>query len=843
MKAVIMAGGQGSRLRPLTINRPKPMVPLVDRPVMAHIVGLLARHQFDEIVATLQYMADRVQDYFGGGSSFGVKFHYSVEEVPLGTAGSVKLAESYLDEPFLVISGDALTDFDLEQVIAFHQEREAMVTITLTRVPNPLEYGVIIIDDDGRVQQFLEKPSWGEVFSDTVNTGIYVLDPRVFDYMEPNEPFDFSKDLFPILMEQGEPIYGYVAEGYWCDIGNISEYMRATTDYLEGRVNLERQGKKIRPGLWCDEDVELSPEAQIEGAVYLGFGSRVKEGAVIYGPSVVRDFTIVEGRAHIDRSIIWRNSYIGERAELRGAIVGRQCTVKRRAMAFEGVVIGDNTAVNSGAIIQPGVKIWPNKEIEEGATVSSSIVWGAQGRKVLFGRFGVSGLVNIDITPEFSSRLGAAYGAILPKGAVVTMNRDAHYTPRMIKRGLIAGLPSAGVHVGDLHTVPVPVARYVTYALDVNGGIHVRLSPFDNRIVDILFFDERGLDLDPGVQRKIERIFFQEDFRRVYLDDIGRIFDPPQVLQRYLSAFRDSLNMDMLRAAGQEVRLVVDYANSSGARVLPAILDDLNCDVIALNATLDDSKLYQTAQEFEEAMTRLASVVPAVEATFGVRLDTGSERIFLVDDRGRLINGMQALVLMTALEMACAEEREEGAEEGEEDNVVAVPVSAPRVVDQLAGRYGVRVARTKVNPADLMEVCAQGGVLVAADGGGSFIFPQFHPISDGLFAIIKLMELLVRQETSLSAFLEQLPPYHLSRIKVPCRWESKGRVMRLLNEQYTERILSRIDGVKIELGADEWVLVIPDADGPYFHIYAEGESDEQAQSLAEKYAGLVVSLQ
>ncbi len=832
MKAVIMAGGQGSRLRPLTINRPKPLVPLVDKPVMAHIVGLLKKHGFTEVVATLQFMADRVQDHFGDGASFGVQFHYSVEEVPLGTAGSVKQAESFLDEPFLVISGDALTDFDLSQVVAFHREHGALVTITLTRVPNPLEYGVIIVNEDGRVRQFLEKPSWSEVFSDTVNTGIYVLDPRVFEYIEPGRPFDFSQDLFPRIMEQGEPIYGYIASGYWCDIGNMQEYMRATADYLEGRVHLERDGTEVRPGVWCDPEVELSPEAIVEGAVYLGYGTKVKEGVVLYGPTVVRDFSVLESRAHIDRSVIWRNSYIGERAELRGAVVGRQCTIKRRAMVFEGAVIGDGTTVNAGAIIQPGVKIWPGKEIEEGATVASSIIWGAQGRKVLFGRYGVSGLVNVDITPEFAARLGAAYGATLRKGAVVTMNRDAHYTPRMIKRALISGLPSAGVHVADLHSVPVPVARYVTAALGMAGGIHVRLSPFDNRVVDITFFDEHGQDLGAATQRKIERVFFQEDFRRVYLEDIARIFDPPQVQELYLSAFRKSLDMEALRAIGKDVRLVVDYANSSAARVLPTILDELNFDVLAINSTLDDSKLYQTAQEYEKGMDLLAAMVPVVGANFGVRLDTGGERIYLVDDRGRRVEGVRALVLMVALSLAA-----------HGGGAVAVPVSAPSAIERLAEPYGARVIRTKVNPAALMEACAEGDVLVAGDSSGSFIFPQFHPICDGLFAVAKLMELLVRRQTTLFEALAALPPYSLHRVRIPCRWESKGRVMRLLNEQFGERILDRTDGVKIGLGSSEWVLIMPDADGPFFHIYAEGVSDEQAEVLAEKYSGLVVSLQ
>lgn len=290
--------------------------------------------------------------------------------------------------------------------------------------------------------------------------------------------------------------------------------------------------------------------------------------------------------------------------------------------------------------------------------------------------------------------------------------------------------------------------------------------------------------------------------------------------------------MDLLRAAGRDIRLVVDYANSSGVRILPAILDELNWDVVALNATLDDNKLYQTAQEFEAAIELLTAMVPVAGANFGVRLDTGGERVYLVDDRGRRVDSMRALVLTVALSLAAAG-----------GGTVAVPVSAPWAIDLLAEHYGARVIRTRVSPAALMEVCATQDVLMAGDGSGSFIFPQFYPISDGLFAVVKMMELVVRQQTTLSDALADIPSYHMHRLRIPCRWESKGRVMRLLNEQYGERIIDRVDGVKIALGGNEWVLIVPDADGPYFTIYAEGVSDEQAQVLAEKYSGLVVSLQ
>src|SRR5256885_16850103 len=265
MKAVVMAGGEGSRLRPLTIRRPKPMVPIAGKPVMEHILNLLKRHGITEVIVTVQYLASNIEDYFGNGSQFGMRITYSREDVPLGTAGSVKNAEEQLTEPFLVISGDALTDYNLKDIIEYHQEKKALATLTLAHVHNPLEYGVIITNEEGHITQFLEKPSWGEVFSDTINTGIYVLDPAIFAYFEKDKPFDFSQELFPYMLKKGDPIYGYVAEGYWCDVGNLAEYMQANADVLQGKVDIKMPGTDLGGGVWAEEGVAIAPDAQISG--------------------------------------------------------------------------------------------------------------------------------------------------------------------------------------------------------------------------------------------------------------------------------------------------------------------------------------------------------------------------------------------------------------------------------------------------------------------------------------------------------------------------------------------------------------------------------------------------
>jgi len=821
MKAVVMAGGEGSRLRPLTINRPKPMVPLVNKPVILHILDLLKKNDITSVVLTLQYMADEVQDYFGDGSAMGMEISYSIEEIPLGTAGSVKNAQKHLDETFIVISGDAVTDFDLKAIINYHRSKKAAATLALYRVPNPLEYGVVIVNEEGLVQEFQEKPSWGQVISDTVNTGIYVLDPQVLDLFEAGKSFDFSKDLFPILLEKGDPLYGYVSGGYWCDIGNIQEYMRACSDVLEGRAHVESLGKQIGGGIWTGEDVEIAPDAQLFGPIYLGDGVKIKGGVVVRGPSVIRDYTIVDNRAQVDRSIVWRNSYIGEGVELRGAIICRQCSVKSNAVIFEGAVVGDMSTVGERAIIHPNVKIWPSKEVVAGATVKSSIIWGSQGRRVLFGRYGVTGQVNLDLTPELAARLGAAFGATLPKGALVTINRDPHRSPRMLKRALISGLPSAGVNVRDLRSVPIPVARYITRKMGAAGGLHVRLSPHDARVVDIKFMDSRGLNLSKDAERNIERVFFREDFRRVYLDEIGLIEYQPDVIETYTADFLARLETKAIQAA--RFFIVVDYANAPTSLVLPNILRQLGVRVVELNAAMDESKMSISPQEFHQSLQQLAAICS--------RLDVGGEKLFLVDDRGKILPSGLATITLATLALRA-----------HSGGTVAVPVTVSHTTETVAGQIGGRVQRTKMDMHAVMEAATQDGVVLAADGMDNYVFPEFQPAVDGMMALAKVLEFLATQHTTLSQITESLPPQHMGTSTVPCPWEAKGTVMRLLHERYKGDREEQIDGVRVCLG-NSWVLILPDPDQPLFRIYAESDSTEAAEELAEEYARIVESLQ
>ena len=360
MKAVIMAGGESTRLRPLTCKQPKPMVPVMDRPIMEYIVELLKSHGFEDIIVTLFYLPGAIQQHFGDGSQFGVNMRYFVEEFPLGTAGSVRNARRYLDETFLVISGDTLTDIDLGRVVDFHRQKKAVATLALTRVDNPVEYGIVMTDDDGRVTRFLEKPSWAEAFSDLANTGIYVLEPEIFDMFEDKQVFDFSRDLFPLLLAKEKPLYATLCPEYWCDIGNCRQYRQANYDILKGEVKVNIDAPQVSDGLYMGK-VNIAAGVRSASHLYRAVVSEQGRGEAY---SVIGK---ARSKVSVKRSILWNKVFVGKRTQLRGplsaATVLKQCRIGGRCWGM--IVCWVRTAQCAW------MYIW-RKNIEAGSTVNST---------------------------------------------------------------------------------------------------------------------------------------------------------------------------------------------------------------------------------------------------------------------------------------------------------------------------------------------------------------------------------------------------------------------------------------------------------------------------------------
>ena len=820
MKAVIMAGGEGTRLRPLTSNQPKPMIPLCNRPMMEHIVNLLHKHGFDDIVVTVAFLANNIRTYFGDGSEFDVRMVYATEETPLGTAGSVRNAKEELDERFLVISGDVLTDIDLTAVVERHIERGALATIGLTAVDNPLEFGIVVTREDGSIERFLEKPSWGQVFSDTVNNGIFVLEPEIFDHIPQGRPVDFSGEVFPALLEAGLPIYGHVSEGYWEDVGTLEAYAGAHRDVLDGKVVVDVPGFRLDDGIWLGEGAEVHPDAKLVGPAIVGPNSRVEAGARLGPYSVLGSNVMVRSEADIERVIIHDNSYLGKNVQVRGAIIGRSVDLRAGVRCEEGVVLGDECFVGEQAVLTAGVKVYPFKTVEAGAIVNSSLVWESRGARSLFSRDGVVGLANVDVTPELATRVAMAYGTTLKKGATVATSRDSSRAARMLKRAVMAGLNAAGVNVDDLEVAPIPATRFQVRSQRSQGGITVRLVHDDPQSVIIRFFDDLGIDITETAQRKIERLFYREDFRRVFPGDIGDIGYPPRSVEFYTAALAEAVDVDAVSRRGFKV--VVDYSFGTTAFVMPNVLAKLGADVLAVNpyASTQGAITYDLPARAEE----LGTIVRSSGAHVGAIIAADGEHLTLVDDEGHVLSNTEALLAFVRL---VAMTSPGGAK-------IALPITASSQAEAIAAGAGVEVVRTKLSTAALMDAAMEPSVCFAGSLDGGFVLPRFMPAFDAMAAFATLLELLATTGQRLSKVVASLPRTCVAHESVATPWEQKGVVMRLLIEE-AEGDVVLIDGVKV-VTAGGWVLVLPDPEEPVTHIWAEADTDAAAAELAQEQA-------
>ncbi|MDX6410785.1 MAG: mannose-phosphate guanylyltransferase / phosphomannomutase [Gaiellaceae bacterium] len=824
MKAVVMAGGEGTRLRPLTSNQPKPMVPIVGKPCMEHILELLKVHGFEDVIVTVAFLPQAIRSYFGDGEALGLGVSYSVEESPLGTAGSVRLAADQLDETFLVISGDALCDVDLTKLVEFHRERNSAATIGLKSVENPLEFGIVVTDDEGKIERFLEKPTWSQVFSDTINTGIYVLEPEVLRHIPTDRPYDFSKELFPLLLEMGRPMYGYVMDGYWQDIGNLDQYREANYDALDGKLALNIPGIQLRGNIWLGEGAELDDLDQIEGPAYIGNNCRVAREAVVGPHSVLGNNVTLRERARVARSIVDSRTHIGRSALLEGAIVGRACDVRTHARLHEGVAIGDEVTIGAESVIMPGVRIYPYKEVESGAQIHESLIWESRAGTRVFGRDGVQGLINVDLTPEIALRLGSALGTALKRGARVAASREVPPACRMLKRALLTGLMSTGVDVFDLQVLPSSVNRHLLKAENLDAGVHVGVSPTDPEVVRVQFFERPGIQLTAALQKEIEKYFTRHEIRRVAAADVGTITYPARPTESYASELLASLDHDAIREHG--FRMVVDYGYSSASMVLPLVIGPLGVEAVSAHEFTSDTS-FVTTSSLSELIGQTKNLVRAVGADLGAVFDRSAERLYLIDEQSHEIPVDKALLLYLSLISSNGRRGK-----------LAFPITVTSLVDRLTEGSDLEIVRTAASLADLTKVAAEDGVVFAGAVGGGYVFPEFLPAYDAVASLVKLLELLAPSKRPLSELVAELPASTLIHRQLAVPWALKGTVMRVLTERFRDRDVDLLDGIKIfdERG---WSQLLPDPDEPLVHLYAEGRTTDESNELEGELRGII----
>jgi mannose-1-phosphate guanylyltransferase / phosphomannomutase len=822
-----MAGGEGTRLRPMTANQPKPMLPVANRPIMEHVLRLLKRHGFDETIVTVQFLAALVRNYFGDGEEFEMSLQYATEDVPLGTAGSVRNAGDALrDEPFLVISGDALTDMDLTALVDFHREKGALVTVGLARMPNPLEFGIVITEEDGRIQRFLEKPTWGQVFSDTVNTGLYVMEPEVLAEVPPGEMVDWSGDVFPKLVERGAPLFGYISDGYWEDVGTHESYLKAQADVLARRVQTDIAGFEVSPGVWVAEGAEVDPEAVLTGPLCIGDYAKIEAGAQLREYTVIGSNVVVKEGAFIHRAVVHNNVYIGQGVNLRGCVIGKNTDVMRQARIEEGAIVGDECVIEPEAYLSAKVKVYPFKTIEAGAVVNNSVIWESRGQRTLFGPRGVSGLINVEVTPELAVRLASAYATTLRKGATVTTSRDASRAARTLKRAVQGALNASAINVVDLEAQALPVVRFETARDHYSGGVAIRTTPGDPQSVDIIFLDERGAELSPADQRKLERVFSRQEFRRAFPGEIAELSYAHRVVESYTHELLRCVDMSGIREAS--LKVVADCAGGTTSVVLPSLLGSIGVGVLTLNNRLDEISPTETVAQQRAGLQRLAEMVSSSRAAFGVRFDPVGERIQLVDEKGELVSEDRALLAVLDL---VAAERKSGR--------VALPVTTTRVAEQVCRFHGVQVTWTPTSMDALTVAAASDDVIFAADGRGGFVVPECTRTVDGIAAFVRLLGLVARTRLTLSQIDARIPVAHMLKRSIPTPWAAKGSVMRTVVEAAGSYEIDTTDGVRVVVPDRGWVLALPDPADAVTHLWAEGNDADNAQLLMDEWADVV----
>jgi len=369
MKAVILVGGEATRLLPLTHNIPKAIVPVLNTPFLEHVIRHLGKHRVKDIVLAQGHLAGSIESYFGDGSQLGVRLYYSTEDTPLGSAGAAKNAERYLDGSFLVLNGDVFTDLDITAMIDFHQQRRAKTTIAVIPVEDPTSFGLVVTDNQGRVTRFHEKPGWSEVTAYStylINAGAWLVEPDVLSQIPSQTQFSFERNVFPLLLAQGEPVYAYPLSGYWMDMGTPEKYLQLHRDLLSGSSEHYAQGEEVIIGEQCD----IHSTAQIEGPVVIGDNCTIGENVKLTGPVVIGDGCTILQETVIEDSVIWHNVKLGQQAKLKHSIVADHCRLNANSLV-EDSVLGDNVTVVSSCTLESGSKIWPGETVETGTQPSS----------------------------------------------------------------------------------------------------------------------------------------------------------------------------------------------------------------------------------------------------------------------------------------------------------------------------------------------------------------------------------------------------------------------------------------------------------------------------------------
>ncbi len=824
IKAVMMAGGFGTRIQPLTNSLPKPMLPVCNIPMMEHTLKKLVEIGIKDIVILLYFKPEIIKNYFKDGSRIGANIEYVLPDEDYGTAGAVGCAREFLDTTFIIVSGDLVSDFDFKKIVDHHFEIDSKLTITLTSVENPLQFGVVITNEEGKIEKFLEKPSWGEVFSDTINTGIYVIEPEILEYIPKETNFDFAKDLFPLLMQKGINLMSYYAKGYWRDVGNPDSYREVYDDIFNHRFDFKIPGKKVERDegiLYLTGESELDKSVEVIDTVVIGKNVKIGRNVKLHNV-VIGDNVTIKQDTKLRNSVIWSDVYIGKKCFFDNSVICNTTHIDDMVKAKAGVVIAEGCDIGKLSTFEQDVTIWPHKSIEPASIVNNSLIWGNKYKNSIFENGRVVGKSNIELSCEMSCQLAEAFGAQLPVGSTVIVARDYSASARMLKRAFLGGLLASGINIIDLKAMPPAVLRHNLGNDDkIVAGVYFRQVMFDPTSVEFTFFSDEGLRIDSDMSKKIEKSFFQQKYRRVDYNRVGKIrennFHHIEECHKYKNAVKLAIDHSIIKKDGFKVAVDLMYGGTKD--IYPELLSELQIDNILLNAFIDYQKQANMTHVEKRSKEEISAIVKSLGCDVGFLLYPNGQRIGIVTDRGEILNKIEGLFSVLYLLNL----------DGKKYSVF-LPTWAPDLMDKLFTNLIITRGKYANFKAAKMK---QYDLIATIDG--NFAFTEFSLHRDAIFASLKIMELISRQKVKLSKIAKNFDKFYYNHTKIECSQALKGKIMRHFLQEAKEKKSSTVDGVKIWINEDDWVLMIPDQFEDKLHLYIQAKTKTRGEKLLETY--------
>lgn len=798
MQAVIMAGGEGKRLRPLTCTMPKPMVPLLNKPVIDYCVELLTAHGIADIVATLHYLPNMISQHLGDGRAFGANIRYSIEDKPLGTAGSVRAAVGDATGPVLVLSGDAMTDIDLSTLAEGHAKSGAAATIVLKRVQVPTEYGVAILDETNRITRFLEKPQLSEVFSDLANTGIYLLSPEAISMIPKDMKYDFSMDLFPKMLKAGMRIEGYVTESYWCDIGDLEQYLGAQRDMLLGKCAFETLAVE-REGIFIEHGAKISSEAAVMAPCYIGRDAEVADGALLADGAVLCSGSRVGAGSSIKRSVLMPGARVRENVEIRGAILCEGAHVDSGTQVFAHTALGAGSNVGKNCAITAGACLWPNKRLEDDARCNEDVVWDDGLQKSGLDMC-VKGFADHDLGPERVARVGAALAlARKAAGKELAVATDGSQLAVMLKYALVSGMLSQGADVCDLGCCAYSAFEHAVFSFGMEGGAYVRHSGLNPHETELVLCDDMGCQLTGGAFRAFRQELLMGPHRPVTAQRLGILQPLGGAARAYEAHLAKSISGDHRVPETNNIKLILGRGGDIYDAVARVMLP-IGYDVQYMD---------------EKNPERLHGAMVHAGAELGF-IVTGNEGEMTCIWRDRYLHESERITIFILNALS------EGRLRGE----IVLPVRISEEYVVFLESRGCRVRRCPDHRAKWRREALEAGC---------YLPELFEPEA----AILRMAE-LCRQE-KLGHYLDEIPQAYESEVSVSCSWKEMGRVLRSLVETEPNNRVELIDGVKVK-SDDGWILVRPNRDFTACRIIAGSYNAEYAKELTDLYLDKVRKL-